>query len=75
MWILIWRRVKIAVAPGPYTLASDVFDVIIYGRSAHAARASEGVDAIAIAATTVTELQKLVHRFLESARIDGIPSA
>jgi amidohydrolase len=51
---------KIAVAPGPYTLASDIFDVGIYGRSAHAAKASEGVDAIAIAATIVTELQKLV---------------
>jgi amidohydrolase len=53
---------KIAVAPGPYTLASDIFDVSIHGRSAHAARASEGVDAIAIAATIVTELQKLVVR-------------
>ena len=53
---------RIAVAPGPYTLASDIFDVAVHGRSAHAARASEGVDAIAIAATVVSELQKLVAR-------------
>jgi amidohydrolase len=53
---------KIAVASGTYTLASDIFDVTVHGRSAHAAKPAEGIDAIAIAATLVTELQKLVAR-------------
>jgi amidohydrolase len=53
---------KIAVAPGPYTLAADNLDVTVHGRSAHAAKPAEGIDAIAIAATLVTELQKLVAR-------------
>lgn len=53
---------RIAVAPGPYSLAADTFDVVILGRSAHAAKPAEGVDAIAIAAGLVGELQKLVAR-------------
>ncbi|HEV2674013.1 MAG TPA: amidohydrolase [Aliidongia sp.] len=53
---------RIAVAAGPYTLASDIFDLVVHGRSAHAAKPSEGVDAIAIAAAIVAELQKLVSR-------------
>ena len=53
---------RIAVAPGPYSLASDIFDVAILGRSAHAAKPAEGVDAIAIATGLVGELQKLVAR-------------
>jgi metal-dependent amidase/aminoacylase/carboxypeptidase family protein len=40
--------------------ASDIFDVVIRGRSAHAAKPHEGVDAIAIGAAIVSELQKIV---------------
>jgi len=53
---------KIAVGAGPYTLACDIFDVVVTGNSAHAAKPSEGVDAIAVACAMVTELQKIVSR-------------
>jgi len=53
---------RIAVAAGPYTLACDIFDIRIVGRSAHAATPHEGVDALAIAAALVGELQRLVSR-------------
>jgi amidohydrolase len=53
---------KIAVGIGPYTLACDVFDVTVSGVSAHAAKPSEGVDAIVAACAMVTEIQKIVAR-------------
>jgi amidohydrolase len=53
---------KVAVAAGPYTLASDIFDIEVKGRSAHAATPQEGIDALAIAAAIVGEAQKLVSR-------------
>ncbi len=53
---------KIAVAGGPFTLASDIFDAVIRGSSAHAAKPEEGVDAIAVACAIVSELQKIVSR-------------
>ncbi|WP_292694889.1 M20/M25/M40 family metallo-hydrolase [Mesorhizobium sp.] len=56
---------KIAVGAGPYTLACDIFDITITGNSAHAAKPSEGVDAIAVACSTVTELQKIVSRQID----------
>ncbi|WP_292557255.1 M20/M25/M40 family metallo-hydrolase [Mesorhizobium sp.] len=40
---------KVAVRPGPYTLACDTFDVRVTGSAAHAAKPYEGVDAIAVA--------------------------
>ncbi|MDO9416164.1 M20 metallopeptidase family protein [Pararhizobium sp.] len=55
----------IAVASGPYTLASDIFDVTVGGVSAHAAKPSEGVDAIAVACSMVSELQKIVAREID----------
>jgi amidohydrolase len=53
---------KIAVAPGTYTLAADGFDIEVKGASAHAAKPHEGVDAIAIGCSIVTEVQKIVSR-------------
>lgn len=53
---------KIAVGTGPYTLACDIFDVTVTGVSAHAAKPSEGVDAIAAACAMVGEIQKIVAR-------------
>lgn len=52
----------IAVGSGPYTLASDIFDIVVSGTSAHAAKPSEGIDAIAVACSIVSELQKIVSR-------------
>ncbi|TIX49937.1 MAG: amidohydrolase, partial [Mesorhizobium sp.] len=56
---------KIAVGSGPYTLASDIFDAVVIGSSAHAAKPSEGVDAIAVACSMVSELQKIVSREID----------
>ncbi len=53
---------KIAVAPGSYTLACDIFDIEVKGSSAHAAKPHEGIDAIAIGCAIVAELQKIVSR-------------
>ncbi|MDX8449153.1 amidohydrolase [Mesorhizobium captivum] len=41
---------KIAVGAGPYTLACDIFDSAVTENSAHAAKPSEGADAIAVPA-------------------------
>ena len=57
---------KIAVGSGPYTLASDNFDIVVRGSSAHAAKPSEGVDAIAVACSMVSELQKIVSREVDA---------
>lgn len=56
---------RIAVGAGPYTLACDIFDVVVTGNSAHAAKPSEGIDAIAVACSMVTELQKIVSREID----------
>nr|WP_298100151.1 amidohydrolase [uncultured Shinella sp.] len=56
---------RIAVGAGPYTLACDTFDVVVTGNSAHAAKPSDGVDAIAVACSMVTELQKIVSREID----------
>ncbi|PBB95704.1 amidohydrolase [Mesorhizobium sp. WSM3862] len=56
---------KIAVGAGPYTLACDTFDITVTGNSAHAAKPSEGVDAIAVACSMVSELQKIVSREID----------
>jgi amidohydrolase len=53
---------KIAVAPGSYTLACDIFDIEVKGSSAHAAKPHEGTDAIAIGCAIVAELQMIVSR-------------
>ncbi|MCA1371808.1 amidohydrolase [Bradyrhizobium sp. BRP14] len=51
-----------SVLTGPVTKSSDEFQVIFKGRKSHAAWPELGVDAISIAATFVTEVQKLVSR-------------
>ncbi|WP_292272118.1 amidohydrolase, partial [Mesorhizobium sp.] len=56
---------RIAVGAGPYTLACDTFDITVTGNSAHAAKPSEGVDAIAVACSIVTEMQKIVAREID----------
>jgi amidohydrolase len=56
---------KIAVGTGPYTLACDIFDATVTGSSAHAAKPSEGIDAIAAACAMVTEIQKIVAREID----------
>lgn len=57
---------KIAMGAGAYTLASDIFDVIVSGKSAHAAKPSDGVDAIIAACAMVSQLQTIVSREVEA---------
>lgn len=52
----------VLVAPGNVTAASDTFTITVKGKSAHAARPHEGVDAVVIAAEIVTALQTVVSR-------------
>jgi len=49
-------------APGNVTAAADTFVITVKGRSAHAARPHEGVDAVVIASEIVTALQTIVSR-------------
>jgi amidohydrolase len=53
---------EIAVGPGSCTLACDIFDIVVKGTPAHAARPHEGVDAIMIAAAMIASLQAIVAR-------------
>ncbi|TIR23963.1 MAG: amidohydrolase [Mesorhizobium sp.] len=53
---------KVAVGPGPYTLACDTFDVLVTGSAAHAAKPYEGIDALTVACSMVGDLQKIVSR-------------
>jgi amidohydrolase len=58
---------RIAVPSGSVTLACDTFDTLVRGVSSHAARPHEGVDAIAIGAAIVSEVQKIVSREADPA--------
>jgi amidohydrolase len=52
----------VLVAPGNITAASSSFVITVKGKSAHAARPQEGVDAVVVAAEMVTALQTIVSR-------------
>ncbi|MCX6571613.1 MAG: M20 family metallopeptidase [Candidatus Aminicenantes bacterium] len=52
----------VLVAAGNVTAASDTFTITVKGKSAHAARPHEGIDAVVIAAEIVTALQTVVSR-------------
>ena len=52
----------VLVAPGNVTASADTFTITVKGKSAHAARPHEGVDAVVIAAEIVTALQTVVSR-------------
>ncbi|TCU31480.1 amidohydrolase [Rhizobium azibense] len=53
---------EFSILTGPVTKSSDEFQVIFTGKKSHAAWPELGVDAIAIASTYVTEIQKLISR-------------
>ncbi|MGX5851318.1 M20 metallopeptidase family protein [Mesorhizobium sp. PL10] len=53
---------RFAVLTGPVTKSSDEFQLTFTGKKSHAAWPELGVDAIAIASTFVTEVQKLISR-------------
>jgi amidohydrolase len=45
------------ISPGPIMAGSDLFTAVVHGRSAHAGRPNEGVDAIVLAAHAVLACQ------------------
>jgi len=53
---------KIGITYGKTNAASDMFDVIIYGKSCHGAAPHEGIDAITVGAQVVSALQNFVSR-------------
>lgn len=53
---------RVAVLTGALLASPDVFDLVIEGRGGHAAAPHETVDAIAVAAQVVTNLQHIVSR-------------
>ncbi|MER8933037.1 MULTISPECIES: M20 metallopeptidase family protein [Mesorhizobium] len=55
----------VGTGASPYTLACDTFDAVVTGSAAHAAKPHEGVDALAVACSLVTELQKIVSREID----------
>ena len=52
----------VTVRPGPVSAASDRFFITIEGKSCHAARPDDGVDAIVVGAQVITALQTIVSR-------------
>ncbi len=51
-----------AIRPGPMMAGAAIFDIVITGRGAHAARPEESVDPVLAAATLTTALQSIVSR-------------
>ncbi len=56
------ERGRVFLAPGPFFAGTDTVQVTVRGRSAHAARAHEGVDALVLAAQGVLAAQQVVAR-------------
>ncbi|WP_161881475.1 amidohydrolase [Deinococcus alpinitundrae] len=52
----------VAVKPGAFMAAPDMFEITIRGRGGHAAHPEEAVDPIAVGAQVVTNLQHVVSR-------------
>lgn len=57
---------KIGVRAGPAQASSDMFDIIIRGKMAHAAAPHKGIDTIVIAAECVTALQTIKSRRIDT---------
>jgi amidohydrolase len=59
---------KFFIRPGPMMAGSDTFTAHILGKSSHAARPHEGIDAIVLAAHAVTACQNAVARRISPFR-------
>jgi hippurate hydrolase len=57
----------IVVTEGPVNASTDTFRIDIAGRSAHAARPHEGIDAVVVAMLIVTSIQTIVSREINPA--------
>ena len=58
---------KAYIRPGSYMAGTDMFTATIHGKSAHAARPQEGVDAIVLAAHAILACQNAVARRISPA--------
>lgn len=64
----VWPDLEVGTAgytSGYIMASSDSFTITIKGKSAHAARPQEGVDAIVVAAEVINNLQTIVSRALD----------
>jgi hippurate hydrolase len=57
----------IVVTEGPVNASTDTFHIEITGRSAHAARPHEGIDAVVVAMLIVSSIQTIVSREINPA--------
>ncbi len=56
---------KISIQAGPRMAASDIFKINIHGRSGHAGKPQQCVDATVVGAATVLNLQSIVSREMD----------
>ena len=61
---------KIVAVPGATNASCDIFKIKVHGKSAHAARPDQGVDALLAAAAITVELQSIVGR--EVSPLDNV---
>ena len=62
----------IGVRYGKFYAASDMFTVTLHGRSAHGAQPEKGIDALAAAAATISELHTLPSKYIADPAILSI---
>jgi amidohydrolase len=56
---------QVFFSPGPVMASSDSFQIVIQGKSSHAARPHEGIDAIALSSQVIVSLQSIVSRAVD----------
>lgn len=64
----VWPELKVGevgYAAGYLMASSDNFVITIEGKSAHAARPQEGIDAVVLAAQVITNLQTIISRAID----------
>ncbi len=56
---------QVFFSSGPILAAADRFQIVIKGKSAHAARPYEGIDAITLAAQIIVDIQSIISRMVD----------
>jgi len=56
---------QVYFSPGPIMASADGFQIVIEGKSSHAARPHEGIDAIALSSLVIVSLQSIVSRAVD----------
>lgn len=59
----------IGVRYGKFYAASDMFTVILHGRSAHGAQPEKGIDALAAAAAVISEIRTLPSKYINDPAV------